>query len=303
MAAMDRRDSHARFDRNLVARRGAAADGTFLDRRAVNPPTFITTSWDDGHPRDLRVAELLTKYGLRGTFYVPAATQRARMTEREVRRLAESFEVGSHTLSHLDLTRTTMERARREIADSKTWIEDNTGRPCRMFCPPRGKYRGRHLKMIREAGYWGLRSVEMCSLDPPRLRAGLIIMPTSVQAHPHRSSAFYRNALKRAAFGNLWRYVVQGPAHHWPKLVEALLRTALAEGGVLHLWGHSWEVDEAGQWRQLDAVLRLLGDAARVALPATNAEICLLGGAARHGAAMTEAEMGMLGKSVPWTSS
>ena len=29
---------------------------------------YITTSWDDGHPLDFRVAELLAKYGLPGTF-------------------------------------------------------------------------------------------------------------------------------------------------------------------------------------------------------------------------------------------
>jgi hypothetical protein len=27
----------------------------------MKSPTYITTSWDDGHPLDLRVAELLTK--------------------------------------------------------------------------------------------------------------------------------------------------------------------------------------------------------------------------------------------------
>ncbi len=37
----------------------------------MKPATFITTSWDDGHPLDFRVAELLSKYGLRGTFYIP----------------------------------------------------------------------------------------------------------------------------------------------------------------------------------------------------------------------------------------
>ena len=31
----------------------------------------ITTSWDDGHPLDLRMAGLLAKYGLKGSFYVP----------------------------------------------------------------------------------------------------------------------------------------------------------------------------------------------------------------------------------------
>jgi hypothetical protein len=42
--------------------------------------TYITTSWDDGHPSDLRVAELLIKHGLRGTFYVPMTAQTATLT-------------------------------------------------------------------------------------------------------------------------------------------------------------------------------------------------------------------------------
>ena len=31
---------------------------------------IVTTSWDDGHSTDLRVAELLAAHGLKGTFYV-----------------------------------------------------------------------------------------------------------------------------------------------------------------------------------------------------------------------------------------
>ena len=41
----------------------------------MKPSTCITTSWDDGHPLDLRVAELLAKYGLQGTFYVPMTAE------------------------------------------------------------------------------------------------------------------------------------------------------------------------------------------------------------------------------------
>jgi SAM-dependent methyltransferase len=41
----------------------------------MKSPTYITTSWDDGHPTDLRVAALLAKYGIAGTFYVPATAR------------------------------------------------------------------------------------------------------------------------------------------------------------------------------------------------------------------------------------
>jgi len=31
---------------------------------------YITTSWDDGHVLDMRLASLLTHYGFKGTFYI-----------------------------------------------------------------------------------------------------------------------------------------------------------------------------------------------------------------------------------------
>lgn len=37
-------------------------------RRAV-----VTSSWDDGHPLDLRVADLLARCGVKGTYYVPGS--------------------------------------------------------------------------------------------------------------------------------------------------------------------------------------------------------------------------------------
>src|SRR4051794_21779274 len=51
---------------------------------AGGKPVFITTSWDDGHPLDIRIAELLAKYDLPGTFYIPRASQRPTMEESAV---------------------------------------------------------------------------------------------------------------------------------------------------------------------------------------------------------------------------
>jgi len=35
---------------------------------------IVTTSWDDGHLLDLRLAQLLQDAGLKGTFYISRAT-------------------------------------------------------------------------------------------------------------------------------------------------------------------------------------------------------------------------------------
>jgi peptidoglycan-N-acetylglucosamine deacetylase len=239
----------------------------------MKSPTYITTSWDDGHPMDLRVAALLAKYGIAGTFYVPAATDFGRMSAAQCRELIPDFEIGAHTLHHVDLTRVADRTAWHEIADSKAWVEDNTGVPCVCFCPPLGSYESRHLHMIRKAGYLGLRSVEFLSLDFPRRQAGLLLMPTTLQAFPHRFSAFAKNAIKRKALANLWRYVVYGRAAEWPVMAESLLRLAIAHGGVFHLWGHSWELQDAGQWQRLKDVLRFMGGFVRQASALTNGQL------------------------------
>jgi peptidoglycan/xylan/chitin deacetylase (PgdA/CDA1 family) len=240
----------------------------------MNPITYITTSWDDGHPLDLRVAELLAKHGIRGTFYVPKSAEQGTMTTAQVRELGRAFELGAHTLHHVVLTSATEQQAWQEISGSKSWLEDNTGSPCPLFCPPKGRYGRRHLKMIRRAGYLGLRSTEMTSLDFPRPQAGLLVMPTTVQAYPHPLLAFAKNAIKRAAFANLWQFVVHGRSTDWPVLAMSLLQRSLKRGGVFHLWGHSWELQKAGQWQCLDEVLRFMSSLMNQAPSLTNGQIC-----------------------------
>ena len=58
----------------------------------VWPATYITTSWDDGHPLDLRVAELLSEYHLQGTFYVPIAAEAGTITPVQVRQMKRTAE-------------------------------------------------------------------------------------------------------------------------------------------------------------------------------------------------------------------
>lgn len=239
-------------------------------------PAYITTSWDDGHPMDLRVAALLAKHRISGTFYVPAAAETETMSAAQLRELSSEFEIGAHTLHHADLTGLTNSAAWQEIADSKAWVEHNTGVACMCFCPPGGRYGSQHQEMIRRAGYLGLRSVELLSLDFPRARAGVLVMPTTVQAFPHRFSTFAKNAIKRRALGNLWRYVIHGCTAEWPVMAESLLRHALLRGGVFHLWGHSWELQGTDQWQRLEHVLSLIGRLAPQGTALTNGELCRL---------------------------
>lgn len=235
---------------------------------------LLTTSWDDGHPWDLRVAEMLAKHGVPGTFYVPRSAETDTMNSAQLRELARGFEIGAHTLNHAVLTEIPAQQADEEIVGSKSWIEDQIGTPCHMFCPPRGHFARGHLTTVRQVNFLGLRTVELASLDYPRDRKGLLIMPTSVQAQPHRSADYIRNFIKRAALGNFWLYVIYGDASNWSLMACNLLNRVVVRGGVFHLWGHSWELGTAAQWQRLEEVLKMMAACMGTASLLTNGQIC-----------------------------
>jgi peptidoglycan/xylan/chitin deacetylase (PgdA/CDA1 family) len=220
--------------------------------------SYITTSWDDGHPLDLRLAELLCKYSLPATFYIPLHNdEHTVLMPQYVRELSATFEIGAHTIHHSDLRSVPGDLARREISDCKTALEQIIDRPCTAFCFPKGHFRRHHLAQIREAGYRLVRTVELMSLAMPRIQGGIAIMPTSLQAVPAGFSTFARNSLKRLHPANLFRYVRYHKAN-WAATAEAVLEHVLKCGGVFHLWGHSWEIEEMGQWQNVERVFALL---------------------------------------------
>ncbi|HEX8520636.1 MAG TPA: polysaccharide deacetylase family protein [Tepidisphaeraceae bacterium] len=234
----------------------------------------ITTSWDDGHPHDFRVAELLSKYKLTGTFYIPKFAPTGTMPEAHVRDLGSSFEIGAHTIDHVFLPDVEDIRADEQISGSKKWVEDVTGRFCPLFCPPAGKFHRHHLKLIKIAGFTGLRTVEFMSVDHPRHVDGLLMMPTTLQACPHDSAVYLRNFAKRFAMRNLWNWIMYARSPHWARNVRSLLKLTLRQQGVFHLWGHSWEITEHAQWDRLEYAFKLMSEVLHLAPCITNGELC-----------------------------
>ncbi len=85
----------------------------------------------------------------------PLGVRRARlMNVHHLREwMAWGMEVGAHTCSHANLLHCDPLRARAEIADSRTDLEQALGVPVRSFCYPYGQYRAEHVEMARAAGF------------------------------------------------------------------------------------------------------------------------------------------------------
>lgn len=219
---------------------------------------IFTSSWDDAHPLDLRIAELLNKYDLKGTFYIPQSSQRPTLAEPDIRMLSDEFEVGGHTLNHVDLLKVDDMTAVREISRSRTWLQDVTGQSCTCFCFPRGRFGNRHIRWVAEAGYLAARTVELLSLEYPSPRMGLYILPTTLQAFDHSAVSYLRNVLKRRRARNLVNYLRWGHSSGWDQIFLDILHYATTHGGVLHLWGHAWEIEENQSWDQLEHTFSLV---------------------------------------------
>lgn len=240
-------------------------------------PAVLTTSWDDGHPLDQHIAELLAKYDLTGTFYIPLENSRPVMAEAQIRQLSEAFEVGAHTIHHAVLTEVADGAAEREIRESKKRLEDITGRHCVAFCFPKGRFRCSHLAMVRRAGFRCARTVELLSTQFPSRRADICVLPTTVQARCQDWTVYVKNCAKRFATPNLVNFIFHARSRNWLATAQAMLHVVVRHGGVFHLWGHSWEIEEQQQWTQLEAILRELRELRAIAPCMSNSWLARLG--------------------------
>lgn len=221
----------------------------------------LVTSWDDGHPADRRLAVLLARHGLAGTFFVPATNSEGRpvMGPQDLRTLAaEGFEIAAHTRDHRRLAGLPPGEVRSQLVDGRRRLEDILGIPITGFAYP-GGHPGPHGRQAAiAAGFSYARGTEMFRLDPGPDRFALA---TTMQFHPH-GWALARNWLRRGGGGDrlglAWRLFASGTPEAG---VASLLDAALARGGTFHLWGHGWEIDALGLWPALDRACAALAAA------------------------------------------
>lgn len=215
---------------------------------------YITTSWDDGHPSDERLAALLDKYDLKGTFYVPKINPGHRvMKEEDILSLSGRFEIGGHTLRHRSLTALPHLEALEEIRGSYDWLRSITGKAPISFCPPFGDFTGRHLSLIYETGFKVVRSTELLSTCPS---SGAL--PTTLQVYDHSRFTYFKHLLKRGRLQNLGLWCGSGFSSDVFRLLDHYLEHLMVHGGCLHLWGHSWEIDHYRQWKRLEKIFSVI---------------------------------------------
>jgi peptidoglycan-N-acetylglucosamine deacetylase len=219
-------------------------------------PRVVTTSWDDGNLNDMRVAEFLQDRHLWGTFYVPITGRDGRSIVRggDLRALlSQGFEIGAHGTSHSPLTQFYDRELAWEIGVCKRKLQDVLGATVPMFCYPKGQYNGRIIREVERAGYAGARTTEMLrhdlDMDPYR-------MSTTLHAFPHNRTAYLKNMARALNFNRALDWAIHyRHAHSWVELAKRTFDQVIRDGGVWHLYGHSWAIEKYDLWAGLGKVL------------------------------------------------
>ena len=204
---------------------------------------IVTTSWDDGSKLDLKLAGLLDKYGIKGTFYIPKNYLADPFEKDDLRALDKVHEIGAHTLKHVDLTKVSLLRAKEEIEGIKAYLEDMVGHSISMFCYPYGRYNEDIKKMVRDSGFIAARTT-----NP----GGFALPPDPYEWQITLGAS---NGSPRLTF-KIWRqsHIAISSLFDWELRAKLVFDLALRKGGVYHLWGHSWEFEEKSEWSKLEKV-------------------------------------------------
>lgn len=226
----------------------------------------VTTSWDDGDILDKRLADLLSRYGLTGTFYVAKNCRPKRLSDEDLRRLSKRHEIGAHTLNHPDLRTLNREQQAIEIIGSKKWLEEILDLEIRMFCYPKGFYDDSAVNIVKTGGFHGARTANSGVIARP---INPFLIDTTIQVYPfpfrkQNGRQYYWRKLLQPYQQRAPKFRTLGVStwsmYSWLSLAKATFDLAQQKGETFHLWGHSWEIEKYDMWNELEELCRYLAD-------------------------------------------
>jgi len=121
------------------------------------PPRPVIITFDDGNVDNYEYAyPIMQKYGFTGTAYIVAnrLDSEGYLSKEQLQELAAAgWEIGSHSMTHLDLANATPLQLRQEILESRLRLEEEIGVDVRSFAYPFGTFTKTLAQKIENYGY------------------------------------------------------------------------------------------------------------------------------------------------------
>lgn len=221
----------------------------------------VTFSFDDGVTQDIRLLEILNKYGLKGTFNInsgllglPGKLERnwgtvnhTKVKASQVKDLYAGHEIAVHSLTHPTLVGLDEETIIRQVEEDRKALEELCGYPIVGMAYPNG--------------------------PNDDFVAGVIAKNTPIRYSRTTESTHSFTVQKE----NLLRYnpTVYYIEECFEEIVDKFLDSESDEDQLLYIWGHSYEMDAKYiSWEKFERICKKLAGREEI-FYGTNKEVLL----------------------------
>ena len=137
--------------------------------------------------------------------------------------------------------------------DGKRELEEVIGIGLTSFCYPYGSFNNEVIAIVKRGGFIGSRTAKLFtrSLQNP------LKMGTTVYAKDLCFAAYIKHGAT-CLDHSLFLFTLKKNLFFkgWDQIAVETLDFVIENGGIWHLWGHSWEIDSNNEWGELEKVLR-----------------------------------------------
>ncbi len=211
----------------------------------------ISVSIDDGHPLDIKAAEILLKKNIYTTFYIPIknSTGRPTLNRKQIKWLSQqpNFEIGGHTYNHIDLTKVSLKKAEEEMRTGKEALEDIIGKNVITFAWPWGKYNNQLINILKKIGFLDCRSAVIFNINPNNKKNYL--WHPNLHIYPHPTLASIKHCFKRMDMNSLYRRI-----YSLNKKQLDFVDYFKINHESVHFWFHSWEIEKLNLWNFINGL-------------------------------------------------
>lgn len=218
---------------------------------------YFTTSWDDNCIENEKLGNLLLTYGIKGTFYIDKPNNHVDI----VKNLSYDFEIGAHSVSHPYLSRLSPLQQKAEITASKQALEALINKNIELFAYPYGDYNNTTIEILEASGFLFGRTVEKNNFYFKKVTRfempiSFIFMPTIFERsrNPSNLLLVYRN---RKNIKKIFSLPLK-KIFSCRKTICYILEQFSGEIDFLHIYGHSWQIDDLNYWNDFAILLNVI---------------------------------------------
>ncbi len=208
----------------------------------------VTFSYDDGVTQDIRLIEMLDRYGLKATFNLNSELlgksgsldilgkeiSHNKIQPNEINKVYKGHEIAAHTLTHPDMTEMAADEVIRQVERDRLNLSELSGYEVVGFAYPgkRPNYNSRIAQIIEDGTGVKYARTTVCNSDFSPQR-------DLYEFHP---SVFHRD----------WEQLYA--------LAQRFIELEPTSERIFYIWGHSYEFDINDEWDKFEEFCRFISN-------------------------------------------